>query len=182
MGDLFVSGVSRDREGRAKLRLIKQRKSPAPIAPTLSDKLLAIRRIGWMVPSPSELRLRDRKYGDFFNTARGFVVKCARWFYGDDLPIEDVLQEAHLAMWRAMLDWDEARAPFDTHARWRIRTALGGMLRASRLVRGKKPESFEWAHSELDVMSESESALDKLLREEKATRSRFTPRGTKRQC
>jgi Sigma-70 region 2 len=164
-----------ERQGYA---VVKARRLAEPVEPTLSDKLTAIREIGWRVPTRGELRERDRRLGEFFTTARGFLMKCARWFIGDDLPAEDVLQEARLAMWGAMLDWDETRAPFDTHCRWRIRTALGKMLRESRMVRGRVPEDFVGDDEAGEVRAEIESAEEVMLRGEVKARGKF--RGRKR--
>jgi hypothetical protein len=90
--------------------------------------------------------------------AQGFTLSCARWYFGDDLDREDVIITAQGALWEAICDWvTEAEhlaakvkdptlggwAPFDTHARWKIRGALSKMLRGSKLIRGRKADRFE---------------------------------------
>lgn len=177
--ELSAQKLPRHSDGRAKLKLIKTRRLKAPTEPTLSEKLLAIREIGYRVPTRAELTKRDLALGGFFQTAKGFLHKCASWFIGDDMPREDVLQEARLAMWGAMLDWDPERAPFDTHARWRIRTALGSMLRASRLVRGKKPDYFVGTEDAAEIQAESNDALEQMIEEERELKPKFMPRGRK---
>lgn len=177
--ELSAQKLPRHSDGRAKLRLIKTRRLKAPTEPTLSEKLQAIREIGHRVPTRAQLAQRDLALGGFFQTAKGFLHKCASWFIGDDMPREDVLQEARLAMWGAMLDWDPERAPFDTHARWRIRTALGGMLRASRLVRGKKPDYFVGTEDAAEIQAESNDALEQMIEEERELKPKFMPRGRK---
>ena len=75
--------------------------------------------------------------------ARGFVMSCCAWFLGDDLDREDVVAEAQAALWGAVVDWKpDGGAPFDTFARWRLRTALRGLLRRSRMVRGFGHDAF----------------------------------------
>lgn len=104
-----------------------RRPAPRPKV-TLGDKVTALRQLDGSA--------RARAEAQFLLDAEPFMRRCASWYRGDDIDDDDLMSTARLAVWSAVVDWDAARAPFDTHARWRIRTELGKLLRGSRIVRG----------------------------------------------
>lgn len=111
------------------------RRVTPPTEPTLGDQVQALRAL--------EGAARRRAESTFMLRACGFVMRCCSWFFGDDLDRDDVIAEAQAALWQAVLDWQpDGGAPFDTFARWRLRTALRGLLRRSRLVRSFGSECF----------------------------------------
>lgn len=78
--------------------------------------------------------------------SRGFIRRTASKFYGDDVEQEDADATAMMAFWRAVTTWQpDGGSPFDTWARWGMRMELQKMLRASRMIRGKKQERVSLA-------------------------------------
>ena len=119
----------------------KPKRKGEPKEPTLGEKLTLIRAI-------TDIKARNKALSNFVLIAQGFTLSCARWYFGDDLDREDVIITAQGALWEAICDWDatpraDGWAPFDTHARWKIRGALSKMLRGSKLIRGRKADRFE---------------------------------------
>jgi hypothetical protein len=79
-------------------------------------------------------------------SSRGFIIKMARRYYGDDIDRDDVDATATMAFWRAVTTWQpDGGSPFDTWARWGMRQELQKMVRASRMIRGQKQERVSLA-------------------------------------
>lgn len=96
-------------------------------------RLLALRQLE--ATSPTRCTV-ERARAKFLDESAWFLRKCVAWFRGDDVDGDDLEQTATIAYWSACKDWEQGRSPLLTFARWRIRTALRGVLRASRIVRG----------------------------------------------
>ena len=72
-------------------------------------------------------------------SSRGFIIKMARRYYGDDIDRDDVDATATMAFWIAVTTWQPGGgSTFDTWARWGMRMALQKMIRSSRMIRGQK--------------------------------------------
>ena len=130
---------SRTAETRARLCSPKrgeggvwQRRSGEAPAVTLESKLRALRET-----TAEGSRERGRAEAAFVVDARPFLLSICRWYRGPDLPDEDLMAEAELALVEAMREWKPGGRPFDTYARWGVRFALAKMLRASRMIRGR---------------------------------------------
>lgn len=139
-----------------------RRPGPRP-AITLGDKVLQLRQLSGTA--------RARAEAQFLKDAEPFIRRCAAWYFGNDLDEDDVIVAAQLAVWSCVLDWDEALgAPFDTWARWKIRTDLGRMLRGSRIVRGfgkHAAVSFEDTVTTSDAAEPSKREVRKALKDPK---------------
>lgn len=121
--------------GTGLIPAIKVRRAAPRPRLTLGDKVLALRQLRGGA--------RARAEAQFLQDAEPFVRRCAAWYRGPDLDEDDLMATARLAVWSCVVDWDERRgAPFDTWARWKVRTELGRLLRGSRLVRGRAIEDF----------------------------------------
>lgn len=102
------------------------------------------RRSRWQVMLGEKVAAFKRGQLDeakLLRSGRPFVVSICRWYFGDDLDGDDVVQTGTAAFWGAVIDWDPKGAPFDTFARWRVRGALAKLLRGSCQVRGSKQYS-----------------------------------------
>lgn len=98
----------------------------------VEQRLLALRQL----EATSPTRTVERARAKFLKDSEWFTRKCVAWWQGDDVDPDDLMQTATVAFWIACAEWEQGRAPLLTFARWRIRTALRGVLRASRIVRG----------------------------------------------
>lgn len=104
----------------------------------VEQRLLALRQLEATAPR----RTVERARAKFLEDSAWFLRKCVAWFRGDDVDGDDLVQTATMAFWGACSDWQVGRAPLLTFARWRIRTALRGVLRASRIVRGARRDAL----------------------------------------
>ena len=129
-----------------------RRAAPRPKV-TLGDKVLALRQLRGGA--------RARAEAQFLKDAEPFIRRCAAWYFGPDLDHDDVMATARLAVWSCVLDWDERLgAPFDTWARWKVRTELGKLLRGSRMVRGRAPEDFVAEADEVAAPVQDDAAAE----------------------
>lgn len=134
------------------------RRRKTATSPMLGDKVLALRLLVGAKRKAAERR--------FLFEAKGFVRSVTAWYRGPDLDDDDVEQTATVALWSAVEDWDEQRAPFDTHARWRMRGALAKLLRGSRVVRGNAQGAFVELDEETATLGDDPES--ELLKQEAA--------------
>lgn len=106
------------------------------------QQILAIRA----AEAEGKRSLAEALKGKLITSSRGFIIKMARRYYGDDIDRDDVDATATMAFWMAVMTWQpDGGSTFDTWAHWGMRMALQKMIRSSRMIRGQKKKRVSLA-------------------------------------